>query len=135
MAKRGGELVSGKRIMPAVTVAFLGIGVGAALLILAWAPTVTPYRLLGFLTFMFVLAGSVVVAAILWALRRPRPRELVPGLHFLSSGCEHHTKRRGYWQDGLHNGPLDRTEGIRSPEGELPYQTGGCAVSEWKSTV
>ena len=37
-----------RRIVQAVTVAFLGIAGGGAVLILAWGPTVTPYRLLGF---------------------------------------------------------------------------------------
>ena len=60
--------MSGKRIVQAVVVAFLGIAGGGAVLILACGPTVTPYRLLGFLGCMFVLTGAVVVAMILWAL-------------------------------------------------------------------
>jgi hypothetical protein len=55
----------------AVAVAFLGIAVGGAVLILAWGPTVNPYRLLGFLGTEFVLTGTVVVAVILWALSKP----------------------------------------------------------------
>ena len=43
--------------MQAVVVAFLGIG-GGAVLILVWGPTVTPYRLLGFLGCEFVLTGN-----------------------------------------------------------------------------
>ena len=57
--------------MQAVAVAFLGIAVGGAVLILAWGPTVNPYRLLGFLGTEFVLTGTVVVAVILWALSKP----------------------------------------------------------------
>lgn len=63
--------MSGRRIVQAVAVAFLGIGAGGAVLILAWGPTLTPYRLLGFLASEFVLTGAVVVAVILWALSKP----------------------------------------------------------------
>ena len=63
--------MSGRRIVQAVAAAFLGIAAGGAVLILAWGPTVTPYRLLGFLGCMFVLTGTVVVAVILWALEKP----------------------------------------------------------------
>jgi hypothetical protein len=55
-------------VQAVVVVAFLGIGGGGAVLILAWGPTGTPYRLLGFLGSEFVLTGAVVVAEILWAL-------------------------------------------------------------------
>ena len=63
--------MSRKRIVQALVVAFLGIDGGGAVLILAWGPTLSPYRLLGFLGCMFVSTGTVVVAVILWALSRP----------------------------------------------------------------
>ena len=51
-----------------IPVAFLGIGVGAAVLILVWGPTLTSARQVGFLARMFPLTGAVVVAVILGAL-------------------------------------------------------------------
>ena len=59
--------------MQAVGVAFLGMSAGGAVLVLAWGPTVTPYRLLGFLGCLFVLTGAVAVAVILWASGRGSP--------------------------------------------------------------
>jgi hypothetical protein len=65
------KTVSGRRIVQAMAVAFLGIGAGGAVLILAWAPTVSSYRLVAFLASMFPLTGAVVVAVLLWAIQRP----------------------------------------------------------------
>ena len=65
--------MSGRRIVQAVVVAFLGIASDGAVLILVWGPTVTPYRLLGFLGCLFVLTGAVAVAVILWASGRGSP--------------------------------------------------------------
>ncbi len=55
--------------LPAL-LAFLGIGAGAILLALAWAPTLTPARQVAFLGSMFALSGAVVVVVILWAADR-----------------------------------------------------------------
>ncbi len=51
----------------AALVAFVGIAAGAVVLILAWAPTLTPARQIGFLSSMFALSGAVVVAVLTWA--------------------------------------------------------------------
>lgn len=56
--------------LPAL-LAFLAIGAGAALLILAWAPTLSPTRQVAFLGSLFALSGAVVVAAVVWAAGRP----------------------------------------------------------------
>lgn len=55
--------------LPAL-LAFLGIGAGAALLTLAWAPTLSPARQIAFLGSLFALSGAVVVAVTVWAAGR-----------------------------------------------------------------
>ena len=52
--------------LPAL-LAFLGIGAGAVVLILAWAPTLSPARQVAFLGSLFALSGAVVVAVVVWA--------------------------------------------------------------------
>ena len=46
--------------------AFLGTGAGAVVLTLAWAPTVSPARLVAFLGSMFAVTAGIVTAAVLW---------------------------------------------------------------------
>jgi hypothetical protein len=50
----------------AVLVAFPGTGAGAVVLILVWAPTASPARLVAFLASMFATTAGIVTAAVLW---------------------------------------------------------------------
>jgi len=59
--------VNGSRLARLVLrglVAFLGIVAGAVVLILFWAPPISPYRLAVFLCSMVDLSGAVVVTVV-----------------------------------------------------------------------
>lgn len=59
-----------RRCLAAALVAFMGIAAGAIVLILVWAPTTSPARLVALLGTMFAFTGAVVVAATVWAAGR-----------------------------------------------------------------
>ena len=54
------------RAIIAAVVAFLGTG-AAAVMILLWAPTLSPYRLVVFLASMFAVTAGIVTATVAWA--------------------------------------------------------------------
>ena len=55
------------RAIIATAVAFLGTGAAAAVMILLWAPTLSPYRLVTLLASMFAVTAGIVTATVAWA--------------------------------------------------------------------
>ena len=71
MVRQAGVEGNSERILAKRDSGFHSGIAGGAVLILARGPTVTAYRLLGFLECMFVLTGTVLVAVIRRALSKP----------------------------------------------------------------
>jgi hypothetical protein len=59
-----------KQALRAGLLAFVGIALGGFVLIVLWAPTGSPYRMLAFVASMFALSGGIVAAVVVGVLGR-----------------------------------------------------------------
>ena len=55
-----------RKALAAALVSFVGVGVGAVVLILVGAPTSSPYRTVGFIASVFAVTAGIVTAAVVW---------------------------------------------------------------------
>lgn len=63
MTKSGRRLA---RLLTVSLVAFLSVALGAVILILVWAPTLSSSRMVAFLASMFALTAGIITAAVIW---------------------------------------------------------------------